>query len=985
MNPTPRFIPALLLSSIAAFAQVAPAPSTAASATEKAGEKNADGTLVLSPFEVSASNDVGYIATNSLAGSRLNSALKDTPAIIDVFTKEFLADLGANDLSTAMAYANNSQEDVGDTLRVINGGDTLSAGAAFQFRSRGLPGSRARNYFDTRLPIDLFVVERLDESRGPNSVLFGIGPAGGIVNSTTKRALLGNQAVETNLQAGTYGHFYAALDVNQPLIRQKLGVRFNARHSEEGSWRDYIATRKQGIQGAVTYRPFKNTEIRGEYERGHLHGTLSRTYPARDGVTRWWDAGSPTNASVGTAALTAAETASGLTRPTTATRLYYIANQGFVVDGRNALTTTGRANGSALLDPARMPLNANPNGPGGRTSNHYDLYSAIVEQRILSNLFGEVAFYHERGDWLNYDGGVNDNNFVQGDPNLYLRNANTIQSFGTYRPATDASGNTVNPNAGQSFIDATWRRRYSDYEHNALRASLAYELDLGRVGAHRLALMLQRQQTDSGGRTEREVWLGAPFAADPAGDVNAVWRRNYATLGQSNTFFSPDPLSPATITTNYPGRATPLTSGWIPNGSFNATEQTVDSGLLALQSYWLKRRVVTTFGYRLDEVTQDRTSATADRSGIWAGSNGIFVLNPATKTRFEFSGRTKTAGLVVHPTSWLSLFVNGAENLGLPAAGQRVGPDGAVPPPPHAKGIDGGITIESFKGKIVTRLSYYKTVADNQVNAMGVNNAFTPRYNTVIGILDDPNGDRNFADRIYTPAQMAKYSELRPQAIAIGDTLDTESSGYEARVTANLSAGLRFILNYSYTNQDKVNTYPRTKLLWDQVYAFVKDLEAANPNVNVNALAGSSGSTLGALLATNVTDLADRSFDFEQSLGNRKHKTNIFGNYTLQGTRLKGLALGGGGRYQSAINAGSNNLNQILKGSDLLLFDAMARYPLRFSLFDRRIRGSLQVNVRNLLDERDPQILRYTGNGLTIDRVNLQTPREVIFSFTTKL
>jgi len=166
-----------LLGFTSAFAQTLPPPLAA---------DQPDGTAVeLSPFEVSASNDVGYFATNSLAGSRLNSALKDTPAIIDVFTKEFLADLGATDLKTAMDYANNSQEDVGDTLRVINGGDTVGAGAAFQFRSRGLPGSRARNYFDTRLPIDLFVVERLDESRGPNSVLFGIVPAGGIVNSTT--------------------------------------------------------------------------------------------------------------------------------------------------------------------------------------------------------------------------------------------------------------------------------------------------------------------------------------------------------------------------------------------------------------------------------------------------------------------------------------------------------------------------------------------------------------------------------------------------------------------------------------------------------------------------------------------------------------------------------------------------------------------------------------------------------------------------------
>ena len=144
MNSLPRLVAALLLSVSWTFAQVDPVPA-ASTAANQPPKKNADGTVVLSPFEVSATGDVGYIATNSLAGSRLNAALKDTPAIIDVFTKEFLADLGANDLQTAMAYSNNSQEDVGDSVRTINGIEAVAAGAAFNFRTRGLPGSRARN------------------------------------------------------------------------------------------------------------------------------------------------------------------------------------------------------------------------------------------------------------------------------------------------------------------------------------------------------------------------------------------------------------------------------------------------------------------------------------------------------------------------------------------------------------------------------------------------------------------------------------------------------------------------------------------------------------------------------------------------------------------------------------------------------------------------------------------------------------------------
>ena len=39
--------------------------------------------IELSPFTVTSGDDQGYRAQNTLAGSRLNSALKDTPGVLD--------------------------------------------------------------------------------------------------------------------------------------------------------------------------------------------------------------------------------------------------------------------------------------------------------------------------------------------------------------------------------------------------------------------------------------------------------------------------------------------------------------------------------------------------------------------------------------------------------------------------------------------------------------------------------------------------------------------------------------------------------------------------------------------------------------------------------------------------------------------------------------------------------------------------------------
>ena len=58
----------------------------------------------LSPFIVNTSRDVGYQAENTLAGSRLNSELRDTAGSVSVFTKEFLDDLAITDVRELVQY-----------------------------------------------------------------------------------------------------------------------------------------------------------------------------------------------------------------------------------------------------------------------------------------------------------------------------------------------------------------------------------------------------------------------------------------------------------------------------------------------------------------------------------------------------------------------------------------------------------------------------------------------------------------------------------------------------------------------------------------------------------------------------------------------------------------------------------------------------------------------------------------------------------------
>ena len=67
------------------FVPALAAQSTKPSASAASSAPAATNAIVeLSPFTVTGSGDVGYRATNTLAGSRMNSSLKDTPAVLDV-------------------------------------------------------------------------------------------------------------------------------------------------------------------------------------------------------------------------------------------------------------------------------------------------------------------------------------------------------------------------------------------------------------------------------------------------------------------------------------------------------------------------------------------------------------------------------------------------------------------------------------------------------------------------------------------------------------------------------------------------------------------------------------------------------------------------------------------------------------------------------------------------------------------------------------
>lgn len=153
--------------------------------------------ITLSPFEVNSEAETGYVATETLAGTRVRTDLRDIASSLSVVTVHFLQDAGATSNQTLLPYQVSTE--VGGSFGNFAGvGNTQSANESGMLanpnsntRVRGSDSAdNTRDYFRSNIPWDSYLVDRVDMQRGPNSILFGVGSPAGIVNVTTIGARL---------------------------------------------------------------------------------------------------------------------------------------------------------------------------------------------------------------------------------------------------------------------------------------------------------------------------------------------------------------------------------------------------------------------------------------------------------------------------------------------------------------------------------------------------------------------------------------------------------------------------------------------------------------------------------------------------------------------------------------------------------------------------------------------------------------------------
>jgi hypothetical protein len=1069
--------------------------------------------IALSPFQVMSERDTGYLATTAQSGTRLRTELKDIASSISVVTKDFMNDVGAKDLEGLLVYTLGTEvngvggnfSDAG-TVNNPNGAevdyDSAFASASPSTRVRGLTSADlSRDFFISSLPMDGYNVDRIEISRGPNAMLFGLGSPSGIINSSLITARLDRNRTELELRTDQYGSFRSVLDHNQVLIRDKLALRFSGVYEDQSYKVEEAWRRNKRAFLTGTYRPFRNTTLKVSAELGNVDSNLPETRPPYDVYTQWflmgrpaWNPSNATGVLLGTPAPgwpTTVFTAAGLPAST----------GGVALDGSTTLNSGNLFGGQvgAMGNAARQMVivfnDPNSSSPslglpgsdviGYRNGNYANLFrqpngqfaaATNTAQRgvrdwnyILNRVFhyNDPTYYYWRNQQITDPAFFNFYEHMLHGPNKHewadfeaynftleqrffdgkagaelsfyhelLENGNTTgldSTISGYALRVDMNSHLgngqVNPNFGRPFVVGYSRANVRDYAKNAVRGTAYYDLDLRDKGAEWLGKLLGRHRltgtyteldnktflsngnfaqisgTDyqltefgainnagSGSRAAPIVRYLGPSVAGSANPVTGVvsvpTNQSVRDYTSANILYYNTPPTTTTVPGTWSERSFDLiTAGEkdVSNVIRNAsrTREKIDSLVGVAQSYWWDGTLVSTLGWRKDEVqTFDAGTVKIDPSTGRAILDGFDALPVTDETHTSFN-----YGLVLHSpefinrhlpwSSSISLIYNEADNFR--PAQQRYDVYDRPLPGESGETKEYGVLISTLGGKFVLRAMHYETTSARSSSLLS---SMTTPLNNLVSLIDNLQTENIRGTNNSRAAGLAAWNQwydgpigtalrgtfrIRQTTLASGvlDILSENRSGEVVSTADVVSKGEEFEAIFNPTSQWRIALNAnRAEAVRNRVATELHDIVF---NSFVPLMAGPAGDLIPTL--SNATFDARSRFKqqvYVQMLPEllsegaptpelREWRFNAITNYTFNRGLLKGWNVGGGVRWQDEIAIAYPIVDNPIYGPSpdvanpyydraLTDFDAWIGYTRRFEKFTFKA----QLNVKNI-------------------------------------
>lgn len=265
----------------------------------------ADDAILLNPFVIETARDDSYASTATLAGTRLNTPLRDLGSAISIYGKNLLSDLGVASHQELMIYA-LGMEAAGPAGNFSNGaddihnpqvvGDGVRTSPQTQWRVRGLAAPNAtRGYFINDIAGDAYNTEAITISRGPNAVLFGVGSPAGVVDIALLQPLLARDETRLELRIGDNGSVRHVADLNRALLPHRLALRLVTLRDDERFDQRPAFENKRRLYGALTFEPTRTTRLRAHLETGYTRANRPFQVLPFDSISpQWYAAGRPT-------------------------------------------------------------------------------------------------------------------------------------------------------------------------------------------------------------------------------------------------------------------------------------------------------------------------------------------------------------------------------------------------------------------------------------------------------------------------------------------------------------------------------------------------------------------------------------------------------------------------------------------------------------------------------------------------------------------
>ncbi len=209
-----------------------------------------DSAVILSPFEVTAENDHGYVAGNTLGATRVNTLIRDLPLQINVVTEDMIRDFIAYDLDQVIDHLPGVSREFNEFTPT--------------YSVRGFSSSAAmRNGVRSLHSPDTNAIARVEVVKGPAALLYGTSNPGGVVNYITRQPGSRPRA-EISAAFGNNGFRRYGVSFGGPLPigdGKKFGYLIDAAWFEHEKGERQRSLKRLSLAPVLRWTPYSGTSI----------------------------------------------------------------------------------------------------------------------------------------------------------------------------------------------------------------------------------------------------------------------------------------------------------------------------------------------------------------------------------------------------------------------------------------------------------------------------------------------------------------------------------------------------------------------------------------------------------------------------------------------------------------------------------------------------------------------------------------------------